>query len=91
MNDIVQSQEKSMEGHLQFLFKVRGLKSKIFRNKVRSTNEILWGVGWGFKSKQSHGGNLDIFWNCTLLYVKNVNCFIFCEGMDKLMRLVNAN
>ena len=26
MNDIVQSQEKSMEGHLQFLLKVRGLK-----------------------------------------------------------------
>ena len=34
MNDIVQSQEKSMEGDLQFLLKVRGLKSKSFINKV---------------------------------------------------------
>ena len=45
MNDIVQSQEKSMKGHLQFLFKVRGLKSESFRNKVQSTNGILLGGG----------------------------------------------
>ena len=69
MNDIVQSQEKSMEGLLQFLFKVRGLKSKSFRNKERTTNEILWEGGWGFKTKKSHGGNMDIFWNCTLAFV----------------------
>ena len=53
MNDIVQSQEKSMKGHLQFLFKVRGRKSESFRNKVQSTNGILWGGGGGGASKQN--------------------------------------
>ena len=67
MNDIVQSQDKSMEGHLQFLLKVRGLKGKSFRNKVRSTKLEFCGGMWGFKTKMNHGGNMDIFWNCTLL------------------------
>ena len=40
-----------MEGHLQFLLKVRGLKGKSFRSKVRSSNGILWGEGGG-ASKQ---------------------------------------
>ena len=56
MNDIVQSQDKSMEGHLQFLLKVRGLKGKSFRNKVRSTKlEFCEDVGLQNK-KEPYGG-----------------------------------
>ena len=50
-----------MEGHLQFLLKVRGLKGKSFRNKVRSTKLKFCGGMWGFKTKKSHGRNMDIF------------------------------
>ena len=60
MNDIVQSQEKSVEGHLQFLFKVRDLKSKSFRNKVRSTNGILWG-NVGLQNKKEPWGEHGYF------------------------------
>ena len=67
MNDIVQSQDKSMEGHLQFLLKVRGLKGKSFRNKVRSTKLEFCGGCGASKQKKNHRGNMDIFWNCTLL------------------------
>ena len=57
MNDIVQSQEKSMEGHLQFLFKVRGLKSKSFGNQVRRTNEIFFfGGGGALKEERAMEG-----------------------------------
>ena len=63
MNDIEQSQENSIEGQLQFLLKVRGLKSKSFRNKVRSTNGILWG-GVGLQNKtdpwREHGYFLEL-------------------------------
>ena len=61
MNDIVQSQEKSMEGHLQFLFKVRGLNSKRFRNKVRSTNGILRGDVGLQNEKRAMGGFMICF------------------------------
>ena len=61
MNDIVQSQEKSMESHLQFLFRVRGLKSKSFRNKVRSTNGILWVGGVGLQIKKEPWRELGYF------------------------------
>ena len=53
-----------MEGHLQFQFKVRGLKSKSFRNKVRSTNGISRGGGVGLQNKKEpwreHGYFLEL-------------------------------
>ena len=48
MNDIVQSQEKSMEGHLQFLFKVRGLKSK----STKQSTKHQWNFVGGGASKK---------------------------------------
>ena len=70
MNDIVQSQEKSMEGHLQFLFKVRSLKCKSFRKKVQSTNGIFVVVpflkevvSYQFIRKRS---------------IFKANCYLFC-------------
>ena len=56
MNDIVQSQHKSMEGHLQFLLKVRGLKGKSFRNKVQSTKLEFCGGCGASKQKRTIGG-----------------------------------
>ena len=53
MNDIVHSQEKSMEGHLQFLFKVR---VKVLETKYEAPNWNFVGGGWGFKSKKSMEG-----------------------------------
>ena len=50
MNDIVQSQEKSMEGHLQVLFKVRGLKSKSLVTKYEAPMKFCG--AWGGASNQ---------------------------------------
>ena len=71
MNDIVQSQEKSMEGHLQFLLKVRGLKSKSFGNQVRSTKEILCGGGGGALKEERAMEETWIF-SVFLLYLQTI-------------------
>ena len=70
MNDIVQSQEKAMEGHLQFLFKVRG-----FRNKVRSTNGILLGGGVGLQNKKEPWREHEYF--LELYTIVSAKCKLF--------------
>ena len=55
VNDIVHSQEKSMEGHLQFLFKVR---VKVLETKYEAPNWNFVGGGMGLQIKKEHGGNM---------------------------------
>ena len=51
MTDIVQSQEKSMEGHPQFLLKVRGLKSKSLKQSTKHQWNFVGG-GVGLQNKK---------------------------------------
>ena len=64
MIDIVHSQEKSMEGHLQFLFKVR---VKVLETTYEAPNWNFVGGGGGGASNQKRAWREhDIFWVCTL-------------------------
>ena len=60
MNDIVQSQEKSMEGHLQVLFKVRGLKSKSLETKYEAPMKFCGG-GVGLQIRKEPWRELGYF------------------------------
>ena len=61
-----------MEGHWKFLGWGRGvLKVKILEPKYEAKLEFPGGMGCA-KQKTSHGGSMDIFWNCTILDSCNV-------------------